>query len=36
MYYHPKPAASHAEADHVWPYLDVRSEVIRQAFEVAI
>ena len=68
MYFHPKPAASHAaalrpgqlrhvirvasitgrqpirdvmllghaEPDHVWPYLDVRKEVIRIAFEVAI
>lgn len=26
----------HAEADHVWPYLDVRPEVIQQAFEVAL
>ncbi|MNF23822.1 site-specific tyrosine recombinase XerC [compost metagenome] len=26
----------HAEADHVWPYLDVRPEVIRQAFEVGL
>lgn len=26
----------HAEADHVWPYLDVRREVIRRAFEVAL
>ncbi|MDH1506274.1 hypothetical protein N5I20_14515 [Aeromonas caviae] len=26
----------HAEADHVWPYLDVRPEVIRLAFEVAL
>ncbi|ARW85383.1 putative recombinase (plasmid) [Aeromonas salmonicida] len=26
----------HAEADHVWPYLDVRPEVIRQAFAVAL
>lgn len=26
----------HAEADHVWPYLDVRPEVIRRAFEVAL
>jgi len=26
----------HAEPDHVWPYLDVRKEVIRIAFEVAI
>lgn len=26
----------HAEPDHVWPYLDVRPEVIRRAFEAAI
>lgn len=26
----------HAEADHVWPYLDVRPEMIRRAFEVAL
>jgi integrase/recombinase XerD len=26
----------HAEPDHVWPYLDVRQEVIRAAFEVAL
>ena len=26
----------HADPDHVWPYLDVRKEVIRIAFEVAI
>lgn len=25
----------HAEADHVWSYLDVMPEVIRRAFEVA-
>lgn len=26
----------HAEPDHVWPYLDVRREVIKQAFDVAL
>lgn len=26
----------HAEVDHVWPYLDVRKEVIRMAFEGAL
>lgn len=26
----------HAEPDHVWPYLDVRVDVIRQAFELAL
>ncbi|MNC80566.1 hypothetical protein D3C75_1334080 [compost metagenome] len=26
----------HAEPDHVWPYLDVRKEVIRQAFKAAL
>lgn len=36
MYYHPKPAASHAEADHVWPYLDVDPAVIQKAFSIAL
>lgn len=26
----------HAEADHVWPYLDVRNEEIRRAFDLAL
>ncbi|HHQ4574648.1 integrase [Aeromonas hydrophila] len=27
---------SHAEADHVWPYLDVDKQTIRHAFELAL
>ncbi|TNI77849.1 hypothetical protein CF133_17655 [Aeromonas salmonicida] len=31
-----KGGSGHSEPDHVWPYLDVRPDVIRLAFMVAL